>query len=120
MIRAKLDMPFLKVGVHLFVGTKLEINVATKQSVFRDVPSLGENEFAGRALYRGADFAVQILRNAVEHGVIAHEVFHVTHRIWSYLGDTFSVDHNEPYAHLCEYLTEWVYKQLKKGKVRVV
>jgi hypothetical protein len=42
--------------------------------------------------------------------IIAHEVFHLTHRIMEWIGDTFSEDHHEPAAYLCGYLTERVYE----------
>lgn len=54
------------------------------------------------------------------HDIIAHELFHITMRVMRHIDDRFHIDNSEPYAYLNGWLHDWVYKQLKKGKVRVV
>jgi len=37
-------------------------------------------------------------------GLLAHELFHTTHRILEYFGVEFTRDNHEPFAYLMEYL----------------
>jgi hypothetical protein len=37
-------------------------------------------------------------------GLLAHELFHATHRILEYFGVEFTRDNQEPFAYLMEYL----------------
>lgn len=53
------------------------------------------------------------------HGQIAHEIFHLTHRIMEWTGDRFDDDHSEPAAYLVQWLTKRVYGQLKRWGVKV-
>jgi len=46
------------------------------------------------------------------HGIIAHEVFHATHRIMQYVQQGFDVDNHESFALLNEWITNWVYSKL--------
>ena len=39
-----------------------------------------------------------------EIGVLAHELFHATHRILEYFGVEFTSKNHEPFAYLLEYL----------------
>lgn len=64
-------------------------------------------------------FRVVFLKTALSHNLIAHELFHCTHRILQDTGDTFSSEHHEPYSYLNGWLTGWVHKQLTKAKLRV-
>ena len=43
------------------------------------------------------------------HRTIAHEVFHLTHRILDYRHADYDVEYDEPAAYLCGYLTDLVY-----------
>lgn len=45
--------------------------------------------------------------------VIAHEVFHLTHRILEFCEMNFDAEHHEVGAYLCEYLTKTVHHTLK-------
>jgi len=50
----------------------------------------------------------------LDHGLIAHEVFHATHSIMEFLESVYADATQEPYSALCEYLTKLVYKDLRK------
>lgn len=43
-------------------------------------------------------------------GVLAHELFHATHRILEYFGVEFTSTNHEPFAYLIEYLFNECYK----------
>lgn len=46
------------------------------------------------------------------HEIIAHEIFHLTHRILEFCTMNFDSGHHEQGAYLCEYLTKKVFKIL--------
>lgn len=56
---------------------------------------------------------------ALAHDVIAHEVFHMTHRIMERAGEVFSPEHHEPSAYLHGWIARRVYAQLRKAGLRV-
>lgn len=53
------------------------------------------------------------------HDVIAHEIFHATHRLLDYAGVKHDEDHHEAHAHLCGSLTRLVYQDLKLWGERI-
>lgn len=61
------------------------------------------------------DFAV-FLPCGVSDNVLAHEVFHVTHRILDYTNCNFDAEHHEQGALLNGYLTEIVRKAVTSCK----
>lgn len=64
--------------------------------------------------YDNRKFALFFEPHAVErHEVIAHEVFHLTHRILENNHMHFDENHHEMGAYLCEYLTKRVFEILK-------
>jgi hypothetical protein len=64
-------------------------------------------------------FGIFLLRGSATHGVIGHETFHVTHRILQWHGIVFTTDNHEPFTYLTEYLTAWIYQQLKRARIKV-
>ena len=55
----------------------------------------------------------------VRHSEIAHECFHLTHRIMEWTNDRFSPKHHEPYAYLNGWLSGFVYHVARLHKIRV-
>lgn len=41
------------------------------------------------------------------------------HFVLEHTGDKFSRKHHEAYCYLAEWITAWVYRQLKKAKIKV-
>jgi hypothetical protein len=58
-------------------------------------------------------FALMFDRNQLTAEVLAHEIFHLTHRILEWSDSHFDKDHHEQGCLLCGFLTEWVIKQIK-------
>ena len=54
------------------------------------------------------------------HAEIAHEVFHLAHRLMQERGEEFSNDHHEPFAYLIGWLTEQVYETFRKARLRIL
>jgi hypothetical protein len=53
---------------------------------------------------RSGDFYLYIDLKDCSMGLLAHELFHATHRILEYFGVEFNKDNHEPFAYLIEYL----------------
>ena len=53
---------------------------------------------------RSGDFYLYIDLQDCSTGLLAHELFHATHRILEYFGMQFTRDNHEPFAYLMEYL----------------
>jgi len=73
----------------------------------------------GLAMYCDWNFCVILDSRCVNHNVIAHEIFHATHRILDYCGLKFKVGNQEAFAHLNGYLSDFTYHQLKKWKIKI-
>lgn len=58
-------------------------------------------------------------RKYLNHGVISHEVRHLTDEVMEHIGHTPGDTANEAAAYLNEWLTNWVYRQLKKHNMEV-
>ncbi len=80
-------------------------------------PVFGEYEgssFSGLCDGSGrGHFAIFIKASALDQNTVAHEVFHLTHRIMEYCGCNFDEDHHEQAAYLNGYLMELVCNALK-------
>lgn len=74
---------------------------------------------AGLMCWRDFNFSIIMDIKYLSHTVIAHEIFHATHRILQYNGIKFRIEEHEAFAHLNGCLTELVYKQLNKWKIRI-
>ena len=90
--------------------------------VTNDIPAAYQREFGfeiddtrGACLgYHGRKFGLFFEPKFARKGVIAHEIFHLTHRILEKCSCNFDSGHHEPGAYLCEWLTEKVYAVLEK------
>lgn len=58
------------------------------------------------------------LPKKVDHGVIAHEIHHITRDILQRYGIPVSNDTDEVYATLCEWCTNKTYEALKQFKIK--
>jgi len=58
-------------------------------------------------------------RAPLAHDVIAHEIFHMTHRIMERTGEVFSHEHHEPFAYLNGWMTKWAYRRLKTAGEKI-
>lgn len=75
--------------------------------------------YEGLCLARGREVVVIYRLRDMTAGLIAHELFHATHRIMEGISANFSTIHQEPFAYVNEWLHNQVYAQLKKARIRV-
>lgn len=74
------------------------------------------SDFSGTCEYHRSKFAVLFDAYDLSHELIAHEVFHVTHRMLEFNAVNFGENNHEPFAYLNGYLTQLVYVDLAKFK----
>lgn len=73
------------------------------------------SEYNGLCSYNGRRVGIFIDREHTDEiGLIAHEVFHATHRILDWVGVEFSVNNHEPFAYMNEYLMRLIVPKLAK------
>ncbi len=108
-------IPIYDQSLELVVTKKLKWAERNRQKAFRINPGSG----LGAVIYRKWRFALILEKDKISHELIAHEVFHATHRIMEYLGDKFTRRNHEPYAYLLGYLTREIYIQLCNWKLKV-
>lgn len=75
-------------------------------------------EYGGMVYALENEFCVVLLRSCLTKALIAHETFHLTHRIMEACEHNIGPDHHEPHAYLCGFLTELIYADLKSWNIR--
>jgi hypothetical protein len=73
----------------------------------------------GLCAWEGFRVGVFLDRSHLCHELIAHEVFHASHRVLQYQGTVFATDNHEPFALLHGWLTGHVYRELSRMDERV-
>lgn len=74
------------------------------------------DEFSGTCEYHRSKFAALFDAHDLSHELIAHEVFHITHRMLEFCGENIGPLNHEPFAYLNGYLTQLVYVDIQKFK----
>ena len=78
---------------------------------------INSNDFDALCSYDNkGTFALFFEPSALNHKTIAHEVFHLTHRITEWRYGTFKEHFHEVFADLCGFLTEIVYANVDNYK----
>jgi len=109
----KTEVPIFLATLHLVVADKALDGANTLKDIFGKYPETRDP--IACVLYSGSNFALVFEEKEIRrrgHQLIAHEVFHLTHRIMAYVGQRFDQDNNESHALLCEWLTKWVYSKI--------
>lgn len=76
-------------------------------------------DYSALTTYSGKRFGLFFKSDRLEHDYIAHEVFHVTHRILERVGVVFTAENHEPFSYLCGWITKWVYAEIAAKGLKV-
>lgn len=68
----------------------------------------------------GANYDLIFKHGRVQHGLIAHEVFHLTMRIMQHINKPYDVNNDEPEAYLNQHITGEIYAFMKQNKVKIL
>jgi hypothetical protein len=112
-IQRKLVVPIYEAAVHLVVADDIKAERAKFNEQFGEVDGCNWDGLC--SWDENGTFGIFLpSTNADNCSVIAHEVFHLTHRILEWTNSNFDAEHHEQGALLHGYLMEWVAKQLRK------
>lgn len=78
-----------------------------------------DDQYSATVEYDASKFLILFDTGELAHNIIAHEVFHCTHRILEHCGFYMGTQTHEPSAYLCGYITELVYADMAKWRVKV-
>lgn len=78
-----------------------------------------EGELGGLCCHNSSQVFLFLKDKDLNHGMIAHELFHATHDILSSKEHELTKTAHEPHAYLCGYLTRLTYSQLKLWNIPV-
>lgn len=113
ILRRHVTVPIFEASLWIVVAHDIRPERKRMEDLFGPVPE-GHNFHALCSYSVGHTFALFFEPSALKNGVIAHEIFHLTHRILDWVGANFDSTHHEQGALLCGYLSELVLKTLKE------
>lgn len=115
---AQFGIPIYDVAFFLVVTDDL-LRSRLRRSGWLGVVSPGWEAGSGLCSFHGHRFALFAQRRYLCHDLIAHEVFHLTHRILESSSVPFKEDNHEVFAYLNGWLSEKVYGELRRLGERV-
>lgn len=119
-LRITKELPIYRAMIHLNISTDIcDARIQQNKMLGDFIPEPGVY-YVGMMSWRSHHYGVFFSYDRLIHGVIAHECFHMAHRIMEHVGAHYHDDSPEPHAYLMQYLTQWVYDEIKKRKIRVV
>lgn len=65
------------------------------------------------------NFDLVFWADRIQHGLIAHEAFHLTMRIMSHINKPYDLHNDEPEAYLIQFIITEIYKFLKANNIPV-
>lgn len=113
MKRFQVQVPIYELTLHLVYGEYNKVRQLRNSLEF--VQRFGTEltgEFSGVLSYRTHHFGLFFDQSRLTPEIIAHEVFHCTHRMLEYIGHELTTNSCEPHAYLCGWITDWMYKNL--------
>ena len=106
----KIRVPLYEALVYFVVADDIFTERKNMSDLFGGCP---DNNFDACCSYnKNGIFALFFEPKALTHKTIAHEIFHLTHRIAEWRYGAFVESYHEIFADLCGYLTEFVYQNI--------
>lgn len=116
MSKVKFTIPLYDAVLWLVVADNINRERKKMEHIFGAAPE--EPDYAAICSYSGGHtFALFFEREELTTTIVAHEVFHLTHRIMDWAGCHFDKDHHEQGALLHGYLMALVLKRVKPRKM---
>lgn len=113
-MKTKHSIPIFDATLWIFVSKDIECERKKMSRYFGTSPIA--HDYNALCSSGGSQFALFFEPKAVTTKIIAHEVFHLTHRIMEWAGTNFDENHHEQGALLCGYLMELVTRETKCKK----
>jgi hypothetical protein len=114
-IRKNVTIPIYNIKVCFVICEDINNERDKNKDLLDDEPA----NYCGLVTYEGSKFGLFIEYEYLSHGIIAHEIYHLTRRICSYNNCDYDVNHHEHEALLCEYLTKKFYNIVNKENLHI-
>lgn len=116
--KKKFLIPIFDADVYLVVADNIAIERAEMDQLFGSSKKF-IHDYDALCAYSGrGHFGLFFTPKSFNRGVIAHELFHLTHRIMDWCGCNFDATHHEQGALLHQYLAELVANEFDRMKKR--
>lgn len=112
-LKKKITVPIYEADVWLFVADDIHAERTKVKNIFGEPPA--KDSYGALASYDGVgNFGMFFESRKFTICKLAHEVFHLTHRILEWTNSNFDSGHHEQAAMLCGYLMEWAMKETEQ------
>ncbi len=113
--------------VPLYGGNLVIILTNSTKKIKKYIPNFEDNDIYAHSYYhtfknKQGFFVILNFNNKyrkMDHGTITHEAIHNSHFILQCIGGKSDFNDDEPEAYLAEWITDKVYKYIKKNKLVV-
>ena len=117
LIKKKITLPIYDAVIYLIVAHDIYRERKKMGHIF-GTPPHDDNYQALLSYDEAGTFGLFFEPKFTDIKTVAHEVFHLTHRILDWTNSNFDKDHHEQAAMLCGYLNEWAMGQINKFRKR--
>lgn len=116
-MKRKINIPIYDVDLYIIVSDNIYEERENLANIFGEPP---EKDYIGCCSYNDSgEYALFFDVHQITHKIIAHEIFHLTHRITERRYGDFCEKYHEVFADLCGYLTEQVYNIFISEHIKV-
>ena len=116
-MKRKINIPIYDAVLYIVVSDNIHEERGNMVDLFGEAP---KEDYIGCCSYNDSgEYALFFDTMEISHKTIAHEIFHLTHRITEWRYGSFCEKYHEVFADLCGYLTEQVYNILISEQIKV-
>ncbi len=108
-------LPIYGARIQLIITDDIQFERKAQEHLFGPIEGTCYDALCSRS--SGHNFALFFEPGALNHRIIAHEIFHLTHRILEWAGVPFREDNHEAFALVNGELHTWVFGKLGNGIV---
>lgn len=118
-LRTETDVILYPGTVILRVGKSVREEREKENSTLGEFERQGNGDWYGLCCWDGGGNFGVFFNYRLDHGIIAHELFHLTSHILQFAEVRFDCHNHEAFTYLNQYLTNWTYERLAKAKIKI-
>lgn len=119
-VRERFVLPIYGANILLSVSPDVYKARRAESLLFGKLSEGEDAEWIGLCASFENRYGVFLRFDCVSHGVLAHEIFHLVHRILGNRDLMFDPQNHEAFAYLSQWLTDEIYARLKKHRIEVL
>lgn len=109
-----------RVTIPLYGGSFIIHLTENFEKTLVDVGYGGDLECDAAIIYDSSrNFDIIFKVDRIQHGLIAHESFHLTMRIMKHINKPYDVCNDEPEAYLIQFITSEIYRFIKANNLTI-